>query len=159
MHFARRKTFLLTFVAAWTKVRRLAGRIWSPPSLQGLCLEWQGQDCCRISGLFMEEFTLPGLNDLRAYRPYRDHGLFGPSSRPGFQYAGLTCLAITVDNAFAIRGGSSPFFRLPRLTTFPFIVSQVDSSSCASRSPNRSAPSYWPERPRLCSSRVLHEFG
>ncbi len=44
----------------------------------------------------MERFTSPGLNDFRAYRPYRDHGLFGPSSRSGFQYAGLTCFVITV---------------------------------------------------------------
>ena len=58
----------------------------------------------------MEDFTLPGLNDFRAYRPYRDHGLYGPSSRPGFQYAGLTCCAITVDKAFAIRGGTPPRF-------------------------------------------------
>ena len=56
----------------------------------------------------MEDFTLPGLNDFRAYRPYRDHGLYEPSSRPGFQYAGLTCCAITVDKAFAIRGGKPP---------------------------------------------------
>ena len=86
----------------------VGGRIWSPPVLQGLCLEWQGQDCCRISGLLLEGLTLPGHNDVRAYRPYRDHGLCGPSPPSGFRYAGLTCLAITVDKAFAIRGGSFP---------------------------------------------------
>ena len=107
MPSARRKAFLHTFVAGQ---KYGVGRdvYWSPPPLQELCLEWQGQDCCRISGLFMEDLTLPGLNDFRAYRPYRDHGLSRPSSRPGFQYAGLTCLAITVDKAFAICGGSSP---------------------------------------------------
>jgi hypothetical protein len=49
-----------------------------------------------------------GLNDFRSHRPYRDHGLYGPSSRPGFRYAGLTCFVIAVDRAFAIYGGSPP---------------------------------------------------
>ena len=56
----------------------------------------------------MKAFTPPGLNDFRAHRPYRDLGLFRPSSRPGFQCAGLTCFVITVDKAFAILG-ENPF--------------------------------------------------
>lgn len=57
----------------------------------------------------MEGFTPPGLNDFRAYRPYRDHGLYEPSSRSGFRHAGLTCFAITVVKAFAIYGEIVPF--------------------------------------------------
>jgi len=56
----------------------------------------------------MENFMPPGLNDFRAYRPYRDHGFYEPSSRPGFRYAGLTCFVITDVKAFAICGGSFP---------------------------------------------------
>ena len=55
----------------------------------------------------MEDFTPPGLNDFRAHRPYRDHGLYGPASRPGFRYAGLTCCVIPVVKAFAIYGEMS----------------------------------------------------
>ena len=140
-----------------TKVWLRAGRIWSPPSLQGLCFKWQGQDCCRISGLFIEDFTLTSLNDFRAYRPYRDHGLYGPSSRLGFQYAGLTCCAITVDKAFAIRGGTPPRLQ-SLLTNVPIISLPVDRLSDVSRRPNRCAPSCSPMRQQPCSSRVPFEY-
>jgi len=90
------------------KTLKSAVRIWSPPFLQGLCVECQGQDCCRISGLLVEAVTPPGLNDFRSYCPNRVLGLYGPANRSGFQYAGLTCFVITFVKAFAILGGSSP---------------------------------------------------
>ena len=38
----------------------------------------------------------PGLDELRAYRPYRQCGLERPSDLSGFRYAGLTCCVIAL---------------------------------------------------------------
>ena len=93
-----------------------------PPFCKDFALNDKGQDCCRISGLFLEESIPPGLNDFRAYRPHRDHGFYEPSSRPGFRYAGLTCFVISVDKAFAIPGGNPPFLPSVHLDQLPNYV-------------------------------------
>ena len=45
-----------------------------------------------------------GLDELRAYRPYRAIGLRRPPDVSGFRYAGLTCGVIAADKFLAILG-------------------------------------------------------
>jgi len=43
------------------------------PFCKALCRRWQGQDCFRIFGL-LTGGDPPGLDEMRAYRPYRRNG-------------------------------------------------------------------------------------
>ena len=49
-------------------------RIWSPPYLQGLCAFMTGTGLLPYIRPLCEEIISSGLNDFRAYRPYRQGG-------------------------------------------------------------------------------------
>jgi hypothetical protein len=51
-------------------------RIWSPPYLQGLSALMTGTGLLPYIRPLFESFMLSGLNDFRAYRPYRQYGFF-----------------------------------------------------------------------------------
>ena len=51
-------------------------RIWSPPYLQGLCALMTGTGLLPYIRPLIESFMPSGLNDFRAYRPYRQGGFF-----------------------------------------------------------------------------------
>ena len=64
---------LLFFVFLQSKNRTVYGL---PPLLQGLCALMTGTGLLPYIRPLFESFILPGLNDLRAYRPYRRVGFF-----------------------------------------------------------------------------------
>ena len=49
-----------------------------------------------------DEERTSGLDEIRAYRPYRPCGFCEPPDVPGFRYAGLTCSVIACHSTFAI---------------------------------------------------------
>ena len=51
-------------------------RIWSPPYLQGLCAFMTGTGLLPYIRPLFESVIPSGLNDFRAYRPYRQGGFF-----------------------------------------------------------------------------------
>ena len=71
-----------------------------------------GRPCLSVTGTGLLSYIRPvdegrrpsGLDEMRAYRPYRPIGVVvPPSDQPGLRYAGLTCGVIACHIAFAIR--------------------------------------------------------
>ena len=65
----------------------------------------------------------PGLDEMRAYRPYRAIGLLLlPPDESGFRYAGLTCCVIIFHKVFAIVG------RLPLFTRYLIVSNYLHAA-------------------------------
>jgi len=73
----------------------------------------------------------PGLDEMRAYRPYRPIGVVQPPSGfPGSRYAGLTCGVIAGHKAFAIVGREKPrCWDQPAVGRLPRDCPSVDGTS------------------------------
>ena len=76
--------------------------------------------CSNLTGTGLLSYIRPvgegprpsGLNEVRAYRPYRPIGVEPLSDEPGLRYAGLTCGVIARHSVVAMLGRIPPCLSL-----------------------------------------------